>query len=114
MDALREAGVPVEMVYKVGEKRNPDAIDLMRKGLIQFVINTAGDELEAPERRDGYMMRRVATDLQVPFAATIEAARAAAAAMASLRRGEVTIKSLHEYHGARARAASAAPVARLP
>jgi carbamoyl-phosphate synthase large subunit len=96
---LREFGIASEMVYKVGEKGSPDAIDLMRRGAIQLVINTPSDNLEAPARRDGYMMRRVATDLQIPFVATIEAARAAVGAIAALQKGEVTIKSLQEYHG---------------
>ena len=95
---LRESHVPGEMVFKVGEKGSPDAIDLMRRGAIQLIINTPGDTLEAPARRDGYMMRRVATDLQIPFLATIEAARAAVGAISALRQGEVIIKSLQEYH----------------
>jgi carbamoyl-phosphate synthase large subunit len=108
--ALREAGLPVEMVYKVAEKGNPDAIDLMRKGAIQLIINTPEDTMEAPARRDGYMMRRLAIDLQIPFVATIEAARASASAIAAVRRGDVATKSLHEYHGVRARSLVAARV----
>ncbi|MBI2078109.1 MAG: carbamoyl-phosphate synthase large subunit, partial [Euryarchaeota archaeon] len=95
---LREFQVPAEMVYKVGEKGSPDAIDLMRRGAIQLIINTPGDTLEAPARRDGYMMRRVATDLQISFLATIEAARAAVGAITALKQGAVVIKSLQEYH----------------
>jgi carbamoyl-phosphate synthase large subunit len=96
---LKEFGVPCEMVYKVGEKGSPDAIDLLRRGEIKLIINTPSDTMEAPARRDGYMMRRVATDLQVPFLATLEAARAAVGAILALRTGEVIIKSLQEYHG---------------
>ncbi|HEX9816832.1 MAG TPA: ATP-grasp domain-containing protein, partial [Candidatus Thermoplasmatota archaeon] len=96
---LKEFGVACEMVYKVGEKGSPDAIDLLRRGEIKLIINTPSDSMEAPARRDGYMMRRVATDLQVPFLATLEAARAAVGAISALRTGEVSIKSLQEYHG---------------
>jgi carbamoyl-phosphate synthase large subunit len=95
---LREFSIPAEVVFKVGEKGSPDAIDLMRRGAIQFVINTPSENLEGPARRDGYMMRRVATDLQIPFAATIEAARASVGAITALKAGQVTIKSLQEYH----------------
>jgi len=100
---LREHGLPVEIVFKVGEQGNPDAIDLMRKGEIQFIINTPSDLMEAPARRDGFMMRRVAVDLQIPFAATIEAARASVSAIQAMRKGDVSTKSLHEYHGVTAR-----------
>lgn len=96
---LKEFGIAAEMVHKVGQKGSPDAIDLMRRGAIQLIINTPSENLEAPARRDGYMMRRVATDLQIPFLATIEAARAAVGAINSLRQGDVVIKSLQEYHG---------------
>jgi hypothetical protein len=54
--------------------------------------------------------------LQVPFLATLEAARAAVGAIVALRSGEVTIKSLQEYHGItsvkRPQKAAAPPVLR--
>jgi carbamoyl-phosphate synthase large subunit len=99
---LRDFGVPVQTVWKVYEKGNPDALDLLRRGVIKLLINTASDQFEAPERRDGYMMRRVATELQVPFIANIAAAQAAASAITALKRGKVTTNSLTEYFAARA------------
>ncbi len=100
---LRENDIEAEVVWKVGEKGSPDAIDLLRKGTIQLIINTAGDEMEAPERRDGYMMRRVATELQIPFIATVEGARAAVGAIERKRRGTLDVKSLHDHHGVQAK-----------
>jgi carbamoyl-phosphate synthase large subunit len=92
---LREHGVDATTVYRISENLSPDALGLMRRGEIRLVINTPTDSTGA--RRDGYMMRRLAVDLNIPFIATIQAAEAAVQAMEEARTGELQVVPLQEY-----------------
>ena len=93
--ALREAGIPVETVFRVSEKNVPDALSVMREGRVKLIINTPTESSGA--RRDGYMMRRLAVELQIPFFTTMEGAEAAVEAI-KFRKGRniepVNIKTL--------------------
>ena len=95
---LREHGVPVTTVYRISENQSPDALGLMRRGEIQLVINTPTNSSGA--RRDGYMMRRLAVDLNIPFIPTIQAAVAAAQAIEEMRHGDLQVRSLQSYGSA--------------
>ncbi|MEA3137444.1 MAG: carbamoyl-phosphate synthase large subunit, partial [Thermoplasmata archaeon] len=100
---LRAAGLEVTTVYKVSERKSPDAIDLLRRGEIDLIINTPSRDLEAPQKRDGFQMRRVAVECQIPFLATIEAAQAAVGAIAakrSLAGKPFPVRSLQDYASA--------------
>jgi carbamoyl-phosphate synthase large subunit len=92
---LRERGIEVETVYRISEGMQPDAIGLMRKGSIQLIVNTPTET--SGSRRDGFMMRRLAVDLNIPFITTIEGARAAAEAIARAKEGGFSVKSITEY-----------------
>ena len=92
---LREHGVDVTTVYRISENQSPDALGLMRRGEIQLVINTPTNSSGA--RRDGYMMRRLAVDLNIPFLPTIQAAIAAAQAIEETRGGGLGVRSLQSY-----------------
>ncbi|MES2154242.1 MAG: carbamoyl-phosphate synthase large subunit [bacterium] len=96
---LRAEGLEVTTVYKVSERMAPDAIDLIRQGKVQLIINTPSREMEGPQRRDGFQMRRVAVECQVPFLATVEAAQAAVGAIAAKRAvgGKFSVQSLQDY-----------------
>jgi carbamoyl-phosphate synthase large subunit len=95
---LREHGVEVTTVYRISENQSPDALGLMRRGEIQLVINTPTNSSGA--RRDGYMMRRLAVDLNIPFIPTIQAAIAAAQAIDEMRHGDLDVRSLQSYASA--------------
>ncbi len=92
---LREHGVPVETVYRISENRSPDALGLMRRGEIRLVINTPTSSSGA--RRDGYMMRRLAIDMGIPFITTLRGAAAAAAAIAEVKSAQLDVKSLQAF-----------------
>ena len=92
---LREHGVEVTTAYRISENQSPDALGLMRRGEIQLVINTPTNSSGA--RRDGYMMRRLAVDLNIPFIPTIQAAVAAAQAIEEMRAGDLDVRSLQSY-----------------
>ncbi len=96
---LRDAGLEVTTVYKVSERKSPDAIDLIKQDKVQLIINTPSDSMEAPQFRDGYQMRRVAVEHEIPFLATVEAAEAAVGAIKAKRSldGLFPVQSLQEY-----------------
>jgi carbamoyl-phosphate synthase large subunit len=92
---LRAQGIEATTVYRISENESPDALGLMRAGQIHLVINTPTSTSGA--RRDGYMMRRLAVDRNIPFITTIQAARAAVDAIAEAQAGDLGVRSLHAY-----------------
>ncbi|HLE98125.1 MAG TPA: carbamoyl-phosphate synthase large subunit [Candidatus Thermoplasmatota archaeon] len=93
---LREFGVACDTVWRIWEKRSPDAIDLMRRGEIRLVVNTP--TLSRGARRDGYMMRRLAVELDIPFLTTLQAATAATHAIARMKKKGLRTTDLAAYH----------------
>ncbi len=94
-EALRAAGIPCEDVYKVNEGR-PNVIDLIKSDRIDLIINTP---LGRESFFDEQIVRRVATQRNMPCITTLSAARAAARAIQTIQRAKVSVKSLQEYHG---------------
>jgi carbamoyl-phosphate synthase large subunit len=92
---LRDRGIDVETVYRISEGRQPDAIGLMRRGSVQLIINTPTET--SGSRRDGFMMRRLAVDLGIPFITTLQGARAAVQAMARANQGDLSVRPILEY-----------------
>jgi carbamoyl-phosphate synthase large subunit len=92
---LREKGLPTTTVYTISQKMDPDALGLMRKGEINLIINTPSEASGA--RRDGYMMRRLAVELEIPFLTTVQAAKATVAAMKRARLGPLDVNDLGSY-----------------
>ncbi len=92
---LREHGVDATTVYRISENQAPDALGLMRRGEIRLVINTPTNSTGA--RRDGYMMRRLAVDLNIPFISTIQAAEAAVQAIEEARSGTLEVIPIQAY-----------------
>jgi carbamoyl-phosphate synthase large subunit len=71
---LRDSGgVEVRTCYRIAEGLTPDALDLMRQGNIQLIINTPRNTGGAV--LDGNMMRRLAVELNIPFVTTMAGAR---------------------------------------
>ncbi len=93
---LREHGLQTTTVYTIGQKMDPDALGLMRREKINLIINTPTNSSGA--RRDGYMMRRLAVELEIPFLTTVQAARAPVAAMTRARLGNPDVTDLASHH----------------
>jgi carbamoyl-phosphate synthase large subunit len=93
-DALEQAGLVVERVYKVKEGR-PNVVDLIKGDRIQLIINT-------PQGSDPFFdekaIRRAAVTHHIPTITTLSAARAAAEGIAALQRGEVRVTALQHLH----------------
>jgi carbamoyl-phosphate synthase large subunit len=97
---LRNNGLETTTVYMIREKQQPDALGLMRRGEINLIINTPTNS--SGSRRDGYMMRRLAVELEIPFITTVQAAKATVEAIKRARQGELSVNDLSTYHEPRA------------
>ena len=73
-----------------------NAVDLIRKGDISFVVNTPHGR---GSREDGEAIRKTANANRVPSVTTVEAALAATNGLAEQRASQVEVRSLQEYHG---------------
>ncbi|MGQ9587048.1 MAG: carbamoyl-phosphate synthase large subunit [Thermoplasmata archaeon] len=98
-DVLRSRGVEVDTVYRISEHGSPDALSLMRSGDVQLVINTPSEASGA--RRDGYMMRRLAVELEIPFFTTMQGSKAAVLAMEYAAKNEMGVNDLSFFHNYR-------------
>jgi len=91
---LDENGIEMGIVKKVHDG-SPNVIDMMRRDEVNLVINTPTNKVS---RKDGSRIRRAAVDFKVPYITTIQSAIAASHAIASMKSGESTVKSIKEYH----------------
>jgi carbamoyl-phosphate synthase large subunit len=92
---LERQGITVEMTHKVGDAGRPNVVDLMKQGEIAMVIETPGD---GRARKDSYLIRRAAVNLNVPYYLTVDGAQAAIGAIETLLKEEHQVRSLQEYH----------------
>jgi len=93
-DAIRSAGIPVDMVRKVLEGR-PHVVDHIKAGDVQLVINTT---MGKQSIRDSYSIRRTTLVYNIPYCTTIPGAFAAMQGIKALREGTLEISPLQEYH----------------
>ena len=90
---IRESGgLTVNTVYRIAEQGSPDALDLMREGKIQLIINTPTGSGGAI--LDGNMMRRLAVELNIPFVTTLSGAKMEVKAISELIKGVPEPRSL--------------------
>lgn len=93
---LRERGIETTTVFKLDEKMKPNAIGLMRDGKINLIINTPS--MKSGARRDGYTMRRLAVELEIPFLTTVQGADITVGAIRVGREGKSSVRSMKEFH----------------
>jgi len=90
---LRERGINVDFVHKVGEGK-PDSVDLLNSGEVTLVINTTeGRQAIA----DSYTLRRAALLGKLPYYTTLAGARAAVQAIAAIKAGRLEVAPLQSY-----------------
>ena len=95
-DGIRAAGLPVTTVYRIAEPQHPDALDIMREGLVHFIVNIP--TVSGGAVRDGNMMRRLAVELNIPFVTTLRGAVMEVAAMAVLAQGAPRPRRLEVHY----------------
>jgi len=92
---LGRVGIPVTTVYRLGDPRGANAIDLIRDYRIQLIINTPTG---TGPQEDRVIIRQEAVRYGVPCITTIAGATAAVMGIEALRRAELSVKPLQEYH----------------
>ena len=95
-DILRDHEILVTTVYRITDRKHPDALDLMRQGDISFIVNVP--TISGGAVRDGNMMRRLAVELNIPFVTTIRGARMEAAAIRALIEKEIIPRRLEVHY----------------
>ncbi|MBM3851803.1 MAG: carbamoyl-phosphate synthase large subunit [Verrucomicrobia bacterium] len=93
--SLAEAGVKVRKLAKIQEGR-PHAVDLIKNGQIQMVINTPGGMIP---RRDENAIRSAAIAHNVCIMTSITGARAAVEGIRALREKHVGVRPIQQYRG---------------
>ena len=94
---LTEAGIPNTMVYQPSEEGTPQAIDLMREGVIEFVVSVPKDIVTDPQNDVCYHVRRAAIDLNVPLLTNARLAAAFINAFCTVDVNDLAIQSWDEY-----------------
>ena len=94
---LAEAGIPNTTVYQPSEEGTPQAIDLMREGVIEFVVSVPKDIVTDPQNDVCYHVRRAAIDLNVPLLTNARLAAAFINAFCTVDVNDLAIQSWDEY-----------------
>ena len=92
---LADAGVKVKKLAKIQEGR-PNAVDLIKNGQIQMVINTPGGMIP---RRDENAIRSAAYAHNVCIMTTITGAAAAVDGIKALKEKHVGVRPIQKYKG---------------
>ncbi len=95
-DYLSENGIENRRILKISEG-NPNILDLMSEKQIDLIINTP--TIGRNPKRDGYMIRCSAVDLDIPYITTLAGALAAVHAIQKVKDREIEVKSWNEYFG---------------
>lgn len=91
---LRDHGVSIDIINKVAEGR-PHIVDLIKNRAIDFIINTVSG---SQAQRDSFSIRQSALQYKIPFTTTLSGARAVVEAIEMLKKKQVHIQSIQEYH----------------
>lgn len=91
---LTENGAVNQTINKISEGR-PNIIDFMKERRVDLIINTPS--VGRDPKKDGYVMRRGAVELDVPYITTMAGATATVNAIEKVRHREVKVKSWNSY-----------------
>ena len=83
----------VEKVLKVSQG-SPNIRDAILNNEVDLIINTSEGKQSA---KDGYIIRRLAIELGIPYVTTLAGARAVLNAIQAVQNSEINVKSLNEY-----------------
>ena len=86
-------GVEIEKIKKVSQG-SPNIKEAILNKEIDLIINTSEGKQSA---QDGYVIRRLAIELGIPYVTTLAGARAALNAIAAVQNNKISVKSLNEY-----------------
>ncbi|MHC4446731.1 MAG: carbamoyl-phosphate synthase (glutamine-hydrolyzing) large subunit, partial [Planctomycetota bacterium] len=98
---LQDCGIGAETVHWPLDDRSPSALDAIREGKVDLVINIPKNDTEA-ELTNGYIIRRAAVDYNVPLITNRQLAMRLAEALERVGDGDLAVKSWAEYETAEA------------
>jgi carbamoyl-phosphate synthase large subunit len=87
------SNVPIEKIKKVSQG-SPNIKEAILNDEIDLIINTPAGK-QASE--DGYIIRRLAIELGIPYVTTLAGARAALKAIEAIKNNEIKVKSLNDH-----------------
>ncbi len=87
------SGVDIEKIKKVSQG-SPNIKEAILNKEIDLIINTSEGKQSA---KDGYIIRRLAIELDIPYVTTLSGARAALNAIEAVQNNEINVKSLNEH-----------------
>jgi len=93
---LEEQGIEVQPLLKISEGR-PNVLDLLKNDEIVLIINTPSTKVE---REDEKKIRLTALHRKIPIMTTITGGSAAAQGIEAMRKHEISVCTLQEYHKA--------------
>ena len=85
--------VEIEKIKKVSQG-SPNIRDAILDKEIDLIINTSEGKQSA---KDGYIIRRLAIELGIPYVTTLSGARAALNAIEAVQNNKISVKSLNDY-----------------
>ena len=95
---IGELGLPVRFVTKLLSRGRPNVVDVINDGSVGAVINTL--EGGRPSHlRDGFHIRRSATEMRIPCFTSLDTARASIQALASP--GSYSVRPIADYREGR-------------
>lgn len=86
-------GVEIEKIKKVSQG-SPNIKEAILNKEIDLIINTSEGKQSA---KDGYIIRRLAIELGIPYVTTLAGARAALNAIEAVQNNKIKVKSLNDY-----------------
>ena len=86
-------GVDIEKIKKVSQG-SPNIKEAILNKEIDLIINTSEGKQSA---KDGYIIRRLAIELGIPYVTTLSGARAALNAIDAVQNNNIDVKSLNEH-----------------
>jgi carbamoyl-phosphate synthase large subunit len=94
--ALADSGIESTLVHWPSEDKQPQALDMLHKKEIDMVVNIPKN-LTAGELDNGYKIRRVSIDLNIPLITNARLASAFINAFCTMSIDDIAIKSWEEY-----------------
>ena len=95
-DFMNNNGIKCDKVYKISTKKEPGVLALIEKGNLDLIINIptrASDQ----ESKDGYIIRRMAVDLNIPLITNRQLAESFIMAFAESQGNVPKLKSVRQY-----------------
>jgi carbamoyl-phosphate synthase large subunit len=93
---LNNASIEAEVAFWPDEKESPNTVELIKKRVVDLVINIPKD-LSASELNNDYQIRRTAVDYNIPLITNARLASAFIHAFCTVPESEMEIKAWDEY-----------------